>query len=127
MGGAVGSLRLVRSSDNTRTPSSSQVILKINWFDEDVGKFRNYFVLRAAFPADYTPRVVTGNACNLRIGDIVSGVHPRPVSEWNSACIDACDFGSIAEFQSLFSYPILGMGFYFLFPGFGHFVDFIAV
>ena len=82
---------------NTSTPASAQIVLRICWWGRSVDSYRSTFVRVTAFAASYSPRSVTGLACNLRIGDCVTGVLEKPNSPRNSAALGSWDFGSLEE------------------------------
>ena len=86
-------------SANTTTPASAQVVLRLNFFDPDVDGYRSIFARVTAFAADYTPHVVTGLACNLSLGDIVSGILERPNSDRNSTALAAWDFATLKDWS----------------------------
>lgn len=99
--GIVASLRNEVKSANTTAPASAQIWLRLPWRDLDDDVYRSFFVRTTAYSASYTPRYINGNtACNLTVGDVVSGVLEKPASDRNSAALSAWDFGRMGEFPA---------------------------
>ena len=106
--GVIGSLRQETvDSANATTPASAQVALRVNWLGEGTYRYRDFFVRSAAFSAAYSPRLVTGKSCNLRIGDIATGAVERPRSVRNSTEIAQWDFGTLEEWRHFSPHTVI--------------------
>ena len=95
--GIVSSLRPEVLSANTATPASAQIVIRINWHDEQSDRYRDFFARVTAYSASYEPRYATGNSCSLKLGDIVCGLLERPHSDRNTAALGCWDFGRLDE------------------------------
>ena len=111
--GVVGSLGVGKTGGaNTTTPASAQIVMRLCWWDPTADKYRSTFVRVGAYAASISPRLVSGFACNLRIGDIVTGVLERPNSLRNSASLSSWDFGSVEEWVTFSPFAWFETGMY---------------
>ena len=65
------------SPANTDTAMCAQVMLRLTWWDTGSEAYRSVFVRTNAYAAHYTPRRPNKKGCNLRRGDLISGLLQR--------------------------------------------------
>ena len=96
--GVVTSLRGESSSDNTKTPASGHLLLKLDWLDTDRNCYRNFSARSRIYSADFPPRYADGRPSNIHVGDVVSGLIAMSSSQRQSATITGWGHGRLNEF-----------------------------